>query len=91
MGLSLFCLLFTLTSFTNKNGESGEYAELCAGGGSEWAFREQLNAHQSPGGHGVVGRPEEGGAAGRSQSWKPRAVTSRDEVSVALTESTCRP
>lgn len=33
----VFCLLFTLTSFTNKNEESEEYAEYCAGGGSEWA------------------------------------------------------
>lgn len=77
MGLFLFCLLFTLTSFTNKNEES-EYAEYCAGGGSEWAFREQGAAHQSSGVQGVVARPEEGGAAGSSRSWKPEAVTSRD-------------
>lgn len=78
MGLFPFCLSFTLASFTNKNEESGEYAELCAGGGSEWAFRQQGAAHQSSGVQGVVGGPEEGGAAGSSQSWEPRAVTSRD-------------
>lgn len=40
--------------------------------------REQGAAHQSSGVQGVVGRPEEGGAAGSSRSWKPEAVTSRD-------------
>lgn len=67
-----------MTSFTNKSEESEEYAELCAGGGSEWAFREQGAAHQSSGVQGLVGRTEEGGAAGSSQSWKPKAVTSQD-------------
>lgn len=37
--------------------------------------RERHTSHRV---QGLVGRAEEGGAAGSSRSWKPKAVTSRD-------------